>query len=300
MRKQLAVILSLVVLAFACGKKEGKSASRAPSLNVGAAAPMEPAAKQDEATRGYRPSDDRNTGGWDKPAHQRKIITNGTLVVQIDDYAAARSVVDALIQQVGGHMGSADVARDPAGKATSATLVLRIPSDRFDEAVKRLSALGPVITEQVRAEDVTEEYTDLAARLANARKLEARLLELAAQKTSGVTDLLQVEQELARVREQIETMEGRIRLFDDQAALATLNLQLVTRAPIAATPPDPTLGDDVSATLAGSWGALSDLGTGLLLALVALLPWLPLLAAAIAATLWIRRRARRARPAAAR
>lgn len=295
MRKQIAIALSALVLAFACGKRDGKSAAP-PAATAGA--PMEQAAvtgKSDE--HAFR---DRAPDGDIKQAHARKIITNGTLVVQIDDYGAARSVVDTLIREMGGHIGSADVARDPAGKATAATLVLRIPSDRFDDAVRRLSSLGPVITEQVRADDVTAEYTDLAARLANARKLEARLLELAAQKTSGVTDLLQVEQELARVREQVETMEGRIRLFDDQVSLATLHLQLVTRAPVAAVPADPTLGDDVSATLAGSWGALADLGTGLLLTLVALLPWLPLILGAVTITLWIRRRMRRPRPAAAR
>jgi hypothetical protein len=272
MRKQLAAIASCLVLAVACGKFDsgGHKSSAAPPAATEAAPMREPG----------------------RPADQRKIITNGTLVVQIDDYDAARAAVDAVVQKLGGHAGSADVARDAHGKATSAMLVLRIPADRFDEAVKQLSALGQVLTEQIRAEDVTADYTDLAARLANARRLEARLLELAAQKTSGVTDLLQVEQELARVREQIETMEGRIRLYDDQVSLATLNLQLVTRAQVAAVPPPPTLGADVSSTLSGSWGALADVGRGLLLVLVALLPWLPLIAGAGALTFWIRRRLR--------
>ena len=63
----------------------------------------------------------------------------------------------------------------------------------------------------VSAEDVGEEYVDVQARVANAHRLEQRLIEVLATKTGKLSDILNVERELARVREEIERMEGRMR-----------------------------------------------------------------------------------------
>src|SRR5205823_10851551 len=71
--------------------------------------------------------------------------------------------------------------------------------------------IGKLESVNVSAEDVGEEYVDVAARMANARRLESRLIDLLAARTGKLKDVLDVEQELARVREEIERYEGRLR-----------------------------------------------------------------------------------------
>jgi hypothetical protein len=90
-----------------------------------------------------------------------------------------------------------------------------------------------------------------------------------------VKDLLEVERELARVREQIETMEAHVRLFDSQIALATLVLRVATRERfVAATPP--TFMSEVGSAFTASTRVLTNMARGGALLCVALVPWLPL------------------------
>ena len=88
----------------------------------------------------------------------------------------------------------------------------------------------------VSAEDASEEFVDLSARVENAHRLEQRLLELLRTRTGKLQDVLTVERELARVREEIERMEGRMRFLKTRADLSTLSVNLYEPAPILASP----------------------------------------------------------------
>ena len=208
---------------------------------------------------------------------QRKIMRTGELMLQVDSLARAREVVEAAAVAAGGYLSSAQ-ADD-----SSESLVLRIPAARFDEVARSLSRTGHLLRESLSAEEITEQYYDVTARLDNARRLETRLLELVSQKASKVSDLLEVERELGRVREEIERLEGKRRLWDHQIALGTLTVHLWTQPP-----PEATV--TASTTLRGSWRALTSTAHGAFLGGVALLPWSPLLALAIFALMRWRRR----------
>lgn len=119
----------------------------------------------------------------------------------------------------------------------AATLELRVPSARFDEAVNGLSPIGKVESVSVTVQDVGEEYVDVGARVANARRLEQRLVELLAHRTGKLADVLSVERELARVREQIERYEGRMRYLRTQASVSTLSVSIHEPFPIVAERP---------------------------------------------------------------
>jgi uncharacterized protein DUF4349 len=89
----------------------------------------------------------------------------------------------------------------------------------------------------VGAEDVSEEFVDLTARVANGHRLEDRLVELLRTRTGKLQDVLSVERELARVREEIERMEGRMRFLKTSAQLSTLSVNLFEPPPIVASHP---------------------------------------------------------------
>src|SRR5204862_129552 len=122
------------------------------------------------------------------------------------------------------------------GQLRSATLEVKIPAARFDEGLGGLAPIGKLESVNVTAEDVGEEFTDATARMANARRLETRLIELIATRTGKLKDVLDVEQELARVREEIERYEGRLRYLQAHAALSALTICVHEPPPVVGHP----------------------------------------------------------------
>lgn len=116
-----------------------------------------------------------------------------------------------------------------------AALTLRVPVDRLDATVEALTTLGQVEAVNVTTQDVSEEFVDVTARLENARRLERRLLDLLSRGTGKLTDILQVEEKLARVREEVERIEGRRRYLRVRSDVSTIELALHE----AGTPPAP-------------------------------------------------------------
>jgi hypothetical protein len=100
-----------------------------------------------------------------------------------------------------------------------------------------LAPFGRVERVDVQAQDVGEEFVDVTARVANARRLEARLVELLARRTGKLEEVLAVERELARVREEIERHEGRLRYLRTRTATSTLTVTVHERAPLLADAP---------------------------------------------------------------
>jgi hypothetical protein len=119
----------------------------------------------------------------------------------------------------------------------AATLELRIPSQRFDEAVNNLSPIGKLESVNVSVQDVGEEFVDVQARMVNARRLEQRLINLLANRTGKLADVLSVEHELARVREEIERYEGRLRFLRTRASVSTLSISVHEPLPVVADHP---------------------------------------------------------------
>ena len=123
-----------------------------------------------------------------------------------------------LARRVGGFVANAAV-QSGRDQVRQATLELKVPVGAVRRADRRAwSRLGRLEFVNVSAEDVSEEFVDLAARAANGRRLEERLVDLLATRTGKLQDVLSVERELARVREEIERIEGRLRYLKTSAA----------------------------------------------------------------------------------
>ena len=159
------------------------------------------------------------------------IIRTGTAGIEVDSLDTAIARVRTLALRVNGFVANTTVqgGRD---QLRSASLELKIPSERFDDALAGLSPIGKVESVNVSAEDVGEEYVDIAARVENAHRLEARIIDLLANRTGKLQDVLSVEHELARVREEIERYEGRMRYLKTRASISTLTIAVHERAPV--------------------------------------------------------------------
>ena len=159
------------------------------------------------------------------------VIRTAQASVEVDSLERAVALVRGLAERVGGYVANTAL-QTGRGQLRSATLEVKIPADRFDEGLAGLAPIGKLESVNVSAEDVGEEFTDVTARIENARRLESRLIALLATRTGKLKDVLDVEQALARVREEIERYEGRLRYLHAHAALSTLAISVHEPIPV--------------------------------------------------------------------
>src|SRR2546430_13435385 len=163
------------------------------------------------------------------------IIRAGQANIEVDSLEPAVALVRTLARQLGGYIANTAM-QTGRGQVRSATLEVKIPADRFDEGLAGLAPIGKLESVNVSAEDVGEEFTDVTARIENARRLESRLIALLATRTGKLKDVLDVEQALARVREEIERYEGRRRYLHAHAALSTPTICVHEPPPVVGHP----------------------------------------------------------------
>jgi hypothetical protein len=182
----------------------------------------------------------RETDPWSRPAGldlaSRLIVRTGQASIEVDSLEPSMAELRRIVQRVGGFVADASV-QSGRNQIRSATLELKVPASRFDDLTEGLRPLGRLQFVNVGAEDVSEEFVDLTARVANGHRLEERLVELLRTRTGKLQEVLSVERELARVREEIERMEGRVRFLKTSAQLSTLSVNLYEPPPLVASHP---------------------------------------------------------------
>lgn len=171
-----------------------------------------------------------------QPTQPSMIIRNGDVAIEVDSVEAAITTVRQLATSLGGYVGNVSMFTGEH-QIRTATLELKIPAARFDDAMAGVRPIGKVERAVATAEDVGEEFVDISARVVNSRRLESRLVTLLATRTGKLEDVLAVERELARVREEIERYEGRIRFLASRVAISTIAVTVHEKAPIVATSP---------------------------------------------------------------
>ena len=206
------------------------------------------------------------------------IIRTGSASVQVDTLADGVQRVRALAARVGGFVANTQMQAGP-NQIKSATLEIRLPSSRFDEAINGLTPLGKIESVNVSAEDVGEEFVDVTARAANSRRLEERLIQVLETKTGKLKDVLDVERELARVREEIERMDGRLRYLRARTSVSSLS--------ITVHEPYPVVGQRGSTSVIGeafkqSWRNFVQFTARLIAALGTIIPTVIILVAVLA------------------
>jgi hypothetical protein len=241
MRAQMIVIgLLQAALLVACedpsSRVEGKdfSSDESPKA-VALGAVGQPTVSQQEA-----PASAQAVNQWSRASAfeptSRLIVRTGQASIEVDSLEPSMAELRRLVQRAGGFVADASI-QSGRKQLRTATLELKVPASRFDELTEGLEPLGRLQFVNVGAEDVSEEFVDLTARVANGGRLEDRLVELLRTRTGKLQDVLTVERELARVREEIERMEGRMRFLKTSAQLSTLSVNLYEPAPILASHP---------------------------------------------------------------
>lgn len=233
-----------------------------------------------------------------RPQAQRMIIRTANLAVVVEDTETALAQVRDIATDFDGYLANTDLWR--SDDQLRGQVTIRVPAESFDAAMDQIKAIAiKVERENVSGQDVTEEYTDLSARLRNLEATEKELLVLLTEvreKTRKAEDVLAVHRELTNIRGQIEQIKGRMQYLERMTALATINVELIPQeeeAPIIEE------GWQPLRTLRSAFRSLIDAGQFLVDAIIWLVIFIvPVLLVLIAPLLilylvWRRRRRRK-------
>jgi hypothetical protein len=221
----------------------------------------------------------------DVAVDDRDIVYTASLALTVDDLAAATARVRSATIAAGGRLHD-EQSRGGDGIA-SAALVLKVPPDRFDAVLDELASLGDVRSRSVKADDVTADVVDLEARIKSAQASVDRTRALLAQ-AKEIGEIVVVEAELAKRETTLEQLLGQQRVLQASVAMATITVDLTSRA-AAAAEDDDGLPGPLDALAAGGRSVVAVFSV-LLLALAVALPWMPVAAVALAIAWYVRRR----------
>ena len=214
-----------------------------------------------------------------QPVNNRIVIKTGSISLVVVDADDAMAKINALLKEYGAlEAGRESYAQIPGrellepSEISTISLTLKVPAERFEPFIEAVKQVGSYVQEQTNATDVTLQYVDLEARLASNRQVEARL-QAHLKSASQVKDIVEVEKELGRVREQIESLTAQFRVLQDQVAYSTLSVDISVR-PDWIPPAQRSLWEDISQSSGESLSALLTTGRMGVVYGLAFLPWL--------------------------
>lgn len=219
------------LLVAACGGDIGSENSSGGGFDAGAGeAP--PAAPADDVTL----SSAEPGGGesLDQPqVEDRKIVRTATLELHVDNVIEAVQQIDDVAGAAGGFVSASNVFvetnendGDQVERTQTASVTIRVPADAYSAVMGQLRGIASeTVSETSDASEVTEEYTDLQARLRNLEATEARYLELL-NKAATIDEILTVQDRLNQVRLEIEQVTGRINFLNNLTDFATITARL--------------------------------------------------------------------------
>jgi predicted phage tail protein len=180
------------------------------------------------------------------------IARSVSLSIMAKDFVASRSSLDAILARHHGYSAQLNVST-PENAPRGLQASLRIPAPELSAAVADLKTLGRVENESQSGEEVTQQHADLVARLKNSRETEQRLQAILVQRTGKISDILQVEQEIARVRGEIEQMETDQKSLEHRVEFATVNLNLTEEYKAQLNAPAPSVSTRVHNSLVAGY-----------------------------------------------
>lgn len=207
--------------------------------------------------------------------HPRRIIYTATVDLVVEEFEGVSRRVIELAETSGGYVANSSLHGRP-GTPRHGTWTIRVPVENYARLLAQARELGELRSLTSNSKDVSEEYYDLEARIRNKQKTESRLVTLLEEATGDLEEVLNVEEKLDRVREEIERMQGRLRVLRDQTSLATVT---VTIEQIRGYEPEQeaAFGTRVRRAFRGSVTSLVKAAQHFIILVIAAAPWLAVL-----------------------
>ena len=218
------------------------------------------------------------------PQMPSTVIKTGQLSIRLGhgDLGKAVRRANLVVARYGGFISSSNIS---SGRHESSTIVLRVPAERFDQAMTDLTGpgIGSVRSQQVSGEDVGQQFVDLSARARNLRAQSRALIRLMNQ-AATVGDTIKIQNELFNIQGQIEELDGRLRYLHDQADMSTITMLL---AQPAAAHHHAGHATAIGSALRRSWQRATDVVTAVIVGAGVVIPVALLALVALLAARWL-------------
>ena len=288
-----AAVLSALLLTAGCS---GSGSDSTPSMGA-------PAAERDGNDLGAAPPPAEGEGGVEAPTapdgapvmapiDERSLVYTGVVTVRVQSVVLAANEAAAIAVGAGGIVAGDNRAVDDTN--SQATLVLRVPADRFSSTVDNLAKLGTELSRQLNVQDVTEALVDLDARIAAQQASVDRVRALLA-RAQSIAEIVSVESELTQRQAELDSLTQRRARLGGLVSLATITV--VFYGPTATVPEEKEEETGFVAGLRSGWDGFLKSVKVVITVIGWLLPWLiafgvPTLAAVLTTRARRRRRAR--------
>lgn len=180
------------------------------------------------------------------PADLRLVIRTVDMRVEVDDVDESVEAIRKAVESRKGIVTDLQVSTDEDipiyrpyvegstasdGAPLSGYITVRVPADTLEAFIAQMGELGKVVRQAENESDVTQQHIDLQARLKNLQATETQLRDFFG-RAKNVTEMLAIQQELSRVRGEIEAMQAEIAYLERQAAMSTVTVELIGPAPV--------------------------------------------------------------------
>jgi hypothetical protein len=237
----VTLVLASLLLTAACAapaatpslSKGIAPAEAAPPL-AGFAAPEAQGGAADTAPGQQQPAAPKTGNTTTSTAQaERLVIKNATLSIVVDDTTTTINSITKMAEDMGGFVVSLNSSQTLASsnkKVQSAKMVVRVPAEKLNDALAQIKKSSvEVISENISGQDVTSEYTDLKSQLTNLERAEKQMQTFLDQ-TKNTDETLKVYNQLVSIRQQIETVKGRMKYYEQSAALSAITLTITPNA----------------------------------------------------------------------
>ena len=170
-------------------------------------------------------------------AIDRQLIQTASIALRVDDVAETATAITSYVNVIQGRIDSKNEYRNPDSSAiTSADFMIKVPSDKLDEALDRLKTFGDLEGFSTSATDVTLQVVDLDARIAALQNSISSLKKLL-EDASNVSDLLAAEAALTQRQSELDGLTSQRNYLADQIDLAAIWVSVYPKNSLAAIKP---------------------------------------------------------------
>ena len=217
----LAMLMAGVFVLTGCSKKsqKGIAAPRASGLKESKLAMKSFSANSYADSMVFEESAEYEDSGLQNAEYERKLIRTGNVTLEVKTVSDAEEKITEWAKSLGGYITNANTWENGAG------FTVRVPSERFDEAMAQAGNFGRITNRSVSSQDVSDNYYDLQSRLQTKYILRDKLTGYLSQ-AKDIKDLLEIERQLNSVLEDIDSTEGRFKRLSGQIDYSTIYIHM--------------------------------------------------------------------------
>ena len=237
--KRFLVVIAIVLAAAACGES---AVSHEPSTGGAALAPVP---NNGKGATGAPGSTDYAPNQQPIPVQGPLVIKQASLTVSVasGSFDSKLAAVRALVESEQGFISGTEAQANPDAdqRIRTGVVTFMVPSGKFDDAIDQLSKLGKVQNEHISGQDVSAQYVDLQARLANEEAQRDAMLVLL-KRAQSISDIIAIQTQLGQITQQIEELKGQIQYLDHNTSFSTISVNIVEAGAPAGRPAQDSWG----------------------------------------------------------